>query len=272
MGLAYSTLATVKRQMDTSDARFWSVCDSNGNLVAECDKKNAATRTVDDSFLQMSAVIDDMSGDYVKIVIRTKAANTDEESGEYKRGNVKGNTTYTYFVPLAPPKSQHAMSGFSGVGGPESYIREIYDLKAQLQAKDNEMKLQQMQNQIAGLSAANGKEGLMEKMFNKIAEGFVNKLTGAQIKQALEQAQPGKEKEPVKTEPVAGPSEDSEPEEGATEKNVVVEFLTNTASAMGDKGKAMQAIDALAKMAKAQPETFAETADQLILMYGKKQG
>src|ERR1700721_4102045 len=115
----YSTLGMIKRQMEVKDARYWTVADSNDNIIAT-SPKNVATMGVEGSFEDLEKVGNECSGDYVRVSIKTKEANVDEVTGEYKLGpKPKGSSVYgPYFIQCTPPRGGGGgMNGFNGNGG-----------------------------------------------------------------------------------------------------------------------------------------------------------
>ncbi len=246
----YTNINTIKRQMEASNARFWTVMDSSDNVIAKCNPVTDKDRKPIDCFNDLQATLEDCSGDYAKVMVYTKPPNVDDD-GQYKRGNVAGQQMFKYNVALTSPTN----ANISGAGD-INMQRTIWDLQQQLKDRDREEADRKwradMEKKIEGYESSNNP--LFDKFFSKISDGLIDRLMGGEIKKQLDKPEPSQ----VNTPPVAGANA------GVGERDVLVEFLETIASVLGSKEETIEAVKALTHFAKTKPAIFKETAAQLI--------
>ena len=250
--MVYSSINTIKRQMEASDARYWTVWDSRGNLIAAMPPDEAKANNSTHAFEKLKEVLDDTTGDYVEVTVKVKEGNKNED-GTYNRGNVKGQQIYNYYVALVSP-SGNAINGV----GDRNMLEQIFELKQQLRDKEADIRYEKLQQQIAGLVEKKSDDSVLNKFIGRIADNIADRFTGAEIKKALNREEPEADRREDVKQPVAS---NVAPEE---EKDIVVDFLRSTGEAMGDQKLTLEAIAALAKFAKKKPGVFKETAEELI--------
>ena len=248
----YSTINTVRTQMESADARFWQIFDSNENIIAECNISTTQNETALQAFNRLKEILDECTGDYVKVVIRKKPANKDEE-GNFKAGVTKGQATYKYNIALTSPSGGGPIAG---AGDSRGLLDQIYELKQQLRDQEHDQRYAELEKKIEGLTAAKSENGILDKFISRIADNVADRLTSSEIKKALSKD------EPEPTEPSNSVAAvESNPEQ---ERNIVVEFLKTTGAVMGNEKDTLAAIQALTHLAKTKPGVFKETAEQLI--------
>jgi len=253
--MVYSTLAMVKRQMEVKDARFWTVVDANASIIATSDNKSVATQGVEGSFEALENILKQCTGDYVKVTIRTKTADGDENIAIQKGSSKYG----PYYIQCTPTHGMHGIVNSPAPGVDLDLHRQIWDLQQALKDKDAENKYRELEKKIEGLSGANANAGLFDKFLSQLATNLVDRFSAGEIKKALNKPEP----EPEHRAPISEPEHVSGSD---TEKNVVLSFLSNAGAALGDEKTTLAAIAALSEMARTKPAVFKETAMELINM------
>jgi len=62
----YSTINTIRTQMESADARYWTIYDSSSNVLADSNPDIVQKETALQSFERIKQILDECTGDYVK--------------------------------------------------------------------------------------------------------------------------------------------------------------------------------------------------------------
>jgi len=247
----YSTINTIRTQMESADARYWTIYDSSSNVLADSNPDIVQKETALQSFERIKQILDECTGDYVKVTVRKKPANKDAD-GNYKPGTVAGQQIFNYNIALTNSGGNMPING----NADRSLLEQIFKLEQQLRDKEHEQRYKELERKIEGLQTSKNENGILDKFIGRIADNIADRLTAGEIKKALNRDEPEPAEHIEKEAPV-----ESNPEQ---EKNIVVDFLKTTGSVMGSEKKTLDAIQALTHLAKTKPAIFKETAEQLI--------
>jgi len=174
MGSVYTPIDKVCDQMIRSRAKFWSVRDSDGNLLAANEDSGA---NIEDACQSLKDTISEFEGDYVKVRIQEKIANKND-AGEYETR--KGTKPYDYRVRLEkqiPGQSQSGINGMNGGGVGLGMFDRLMDLQIKLEQERSAREKDKMEARIAELEkGGGGKSDYVNKLIEEIAKVAVNGL------------------------------------------------------------------------------------------------